>query len=177
MKYFTKPLWREAQEFGEENRRQWNLALEEYRAQLATLQPRLTADAYKFYNEGDLHDGELLELRVIDGSRPASLSEAPRPWQTRRDYPITVSLNVLDARDQFVWHVSYRSLRRVVIDFPTDEPTFFQEGEGFGDLGYHELTDAGNGFLRHEVLFASGAVLLFEFKDIAVTCNLWRLAI
>jgi hypothetical protein len=61
-------------------------------------------------------------------------------------------------------------LRRLAIDFPTDEPLFYREGAGFGDWGYHELTDAGDGCMRHEVLFSSGAVLLFEFKEVVVTC-------
>jgi hypothetical protein len=34
--------------------------------------------------------------------------------------------------------------------------------------GYHELSDAGDGFLRHEVLLSSGAVLLVEFRDVSV---------
>ena len=39
----------------------------------------------------------------------------------------------------------------------------------FDDWGYHELSGAENGFLRHEILFATGALLLFEFKNIAVS--------
>jgi hypothetical protein len=35
--------------------------------------------------------------------------------------------------------------------------------------GYHELTDVGDGFLRHEVLFSSGATLLTEFRELTVT--------
>jgi hypothetical protein len=84
-------------------------------------------------------------------------------------YPIKVKLTVLDANDRFIWELSYASLRRIVVDFPTGDPLFYRKGEGFGDWGYHELTDSGNGFLRHEVLFATGAVLLFEFKDITIT--------
>jgi len=67
------------------------------------------------------------------------------------------------------WKVSYNTVRRVMIDFPSEQPLFYQQGEGFGDWGYHELTDAESGFLRHEVLFASGAVLLFEFREVVVT--------
>jgi hypothetical protein len=36
------------------------------------------------------------------------------------------------------------------------------------DWGYHELSDAGDGFLRHEVLFSSGAIVLVEFRDLSV---------
>jgi hypothetical protein len=41
-------------------------------------------------------------------------------------------------------------------------------GNGFEDWGYHELNDAGDGFLRHEILFSSGAVVLIEFRAVSV---------
>src|SRR5262245_28647886 len=34
--------------------------------------------------------------------------------------------------------------------------------------GITSLQNAGNGFLRHEILFASGSTLPFEFEDITV---------
>jgi hypothetical protein len=34
--------------------------------------------------------------------------------------------------------------------------------------GYHEISDAGGGFLGHEVLFSSGATVLLEFRDLSV---------
>ena len=46
---------------------------------------------------------------------------------------------------------------------------FYSEGEGFDDIGYDELTEANHEFLRHEILFSSGASILFEFQNISVT--------
>jgi hypothetical protein len=40
--------------------------------------------------------------------------------------------------------------------------------DGFGEVACHELTDCGGGYFRHEILFASGATLLFEFRDVEV---------
>ena len=87
-----------------------------------------------------------------------------------------VRLEVLDAYDKIVWYLRYMNVRRVVVDFPTQEPLFYSAGEGFGDWGYHELSDAGGGFLRHEVLFASGAVLLFEFKEVEIRFSARQIA-
>jgi hypothetical protein len=56
-------------------------------------------------------------------------------------------------------------LRQVLIDYPSQDPLFYSSGEGFGDWGYDELSDAGDGFLRHEILFATGSVIAFEFKE------------
>jgi hypothetical protein len=79
-----------------------------------------------------------------------------------------MQLEILEASGKASWKLSYSTCRRASIDFPTDSPLFHTEGHGFGDWGYDELTDAGNGFLRHEVLFASGSILLVEFRELKV---------
>lgn len=170
MRYFTRELWLGAQNTKQsgENDRQWKQAFDEYRAQLELLQPRVNPESYRFFAEADVHDGELMKLEVIDGSRPAPLSESPRSWSSPTHYPVQVNLVVLDAYDKYLWELNYMHLRRVIVDYPTEEPLFHTEGEGFGDWGYHELTDAGSGFLRHEVLFATGTTLLFEFREVTV---------
>jgi hypothetical protein len=75
----------------------------------------------------------------------------------------------LDTHDQNVWNIVYAATRSVLVDFPSNDPLFNGSLGGFDDVGYHELTDAGDGFLRHEVLFSSGAVLAFEFKNVAIS--------
>jgi hypothetical protein len=171
MKFFTKENWRTLQSIPPANDllERIHQAGSAYREQLQSLRTRLSEDAFHFFMDADVHDGELLELVIEDGSRPAPLSEPARPWNTPKDFPVRVRLSVLDALDKLVWTLSYNTVRRVMVDFPSEQPLFYQEGGGFGDWGYHELTDAGSGFLRHEILFASGAVLLFEFAGIAAT--------
>jgi hypothetical protein len=73
-----------------------------YRAQLETLRSRLSDEAFQFFRYADVHDGELLELVIVDGSRPAPLSEPVRPWKTHRNHPVSVKLSVLDALDKLV---------------------------------------------------------------------------
>ena len=90
------------------------------------------------------------------------------PWKSPRNYPVRIQLTILDAMDQVVWRLAYRTLRRTVVDYPSEQPLFYQKGGGFGDFGYHELSDAGSGFLQHEILFASGASLLFEFANVEI---------
>jgi len=55
------------------------------------------------------------------------------------------------------------------LPYPSEDPLLFYSGDGFEDWGYHELSDAGDGFLRHEVLFSSGSVVLIEFRDVVVS--------
>jgi hypothetical protein len=178
MKYFTPSMWRGLQRTDElgtvESHEIWQRAFQDYSRQLSALRNRLSDEAYAFFAEADVHDGELLELRITDGSRPAPLSAPVRVWESSRNYPVGAQLAVLDAVDQFVWRLSYSGLRRTLIDFPGGETLFYQSGEGFGDWGYHELTDAGEGFLRHEVLFRSGATVAVEFREILVRKTLAR---
>ena len=176
MRYFTREMWLSAQNTSglQQYLQNCKHAEAEYRAQLASLAMRVDQDAFEFFAEADVHDGELMELAIKDGSRPAPISEVSRPWKRLRQLPVGVTLSVLDANEHFLWSLVYSSMRRVLVDFPPSDPLFYNEGEGFGDWGYHELTDAGDGFLRHEVLFATGAILLFEFKHVDVSRSDFR---
>jgi hypothetical protein len=172
MKYFTKSMWRRSQQVGseaEEDISRWQRAFEAYRANLEGLRARVGDQAYKFFSDADIHDAELLDVRIVDGSRPAPLGERARPWQSLTAYPVRVEMTILDSQDEYVWCLVYSSTRTVLIDFPSGDPLFNRRIGGFDDLGYHELTDAGDGFLRHELLFSSGAILAFEFQNVAIS--------
>jgi hypothetical protein len=172
MKYFTKSMWRGSQQAGPEgdaNHVQWQRAIEVYRANLDALRGRVGERAYDFFANADVHDAELLDIHIHDGSRPAPLGEPARPWHSLTSYPVRVELTIMDALDEHVWRLVYSSVRLVLIDFPSDDPLFYRGGSGFEDLGYHELTDAGDGFLRHEMLFSTGAILAFEFNEVVIS--------
>jgi hypothetical protein len=166
MKYFTPELWASWQDPTRKDPPPDKDPFKLYRAQLDGLRDRVNAEAFRFFSEADVHDGELLEFSVLDGSRCAPPGEAGRPWETRDDYPVRVSLRVLEASDRLVWRLRYSAVRRVAVQYPGQADLFQDQGRGFGDWGYHELSDCGSGFLRHEVLFASGSILLVEFRGV-----------
>ena len=109
----------------------WDQAFKDYRQQLAGLRDRLDEGAYAFFDTADVHDGELLEWRILDGSRLAN------SWQAQANNPVEVKLSVWDAYDQFVWRLAYSGARKATADFPGEELMIVQSGEGFGDWGYH----------------------------------------
>lgn len=170
VRYFTKELWAGAQAPADSavDDAQWDAAFRQYQEQFEALRPRVPPQVFDFFAKADVHDGELLDVRIVDGSRPAPLGKKPRRWRINTNFPVRVELKVLDAYDELVWDLSYCGVRRALIDYPSAEPLFYADGMGFSDWGYHELTDAGDGFLRHEVLFSSGSVLLFEFREMRV---------
>ena len=59
--------------------------------------------------------------------------------------------------------------------FSGEDPLVAPGTGGFDDLGYHKPTEANDGFLRHELLFRSGAILAFESTDIASSSGPVRL--
>lgn len=167
MQFFTKELWSHARDAHSE----WQRAIDKYLSQLENLRERLSIETFRFFSGDDLHDGELLEISVVDGSRPAPLHAPRRPWLSPRNHPVKAVVTALDANEKYVWVLSYENVRRILVDYPSDAPLFHSEGEGFGDWAYHELTDADGGFLRHEILFATGATLLLEFKSVDLRCT------
>jgi hypothetical protein len=113
-----------------------------------------------------IRDFDPLSPRLVD--EPDESGSDDGPWEG--PYQVTVELIVAtsDARFDTQWTLLYAHIRRILVDFPTESPLFFDPGGGFEDWGYHELSDAGDGFLRHEVLFSSGAIVLIEFRGVSV---------
>jgi hypothetical protein len=168
MKYFTRERWKAVQRPNRAASDAWRADLEKYSQELKAILARHPADFRSFFEAADVHDGELLSCNILDGGRIPSANEKPRPWNNETPFPVAVELEVLEATGKVSWKLRYSLCRRAAIDFPTDSPLFHTEGHGFGDWGYHELSDLGNGFLRHEVLFASGSTILVEFKELRV---------
>ncbi len=166
MKYFTPELWASWQEPGHVAPPPEADPFLLYRRELEGLRDRLLPEPFAFFAEADVHDGELLSFAIIDGSRPSPLDQPSRPWHSDDEFPVRVELRLLDAREEWLWTINYLSVRRVQAQY--DRPLEPCGGFGFGDWGYHELSDAGGGLLRHEVLFRSESTLLVEFKDVAV---------
>ena len=149
MRYLTKKRWEGARsDTGAEAARGWRKGLRAYREQLETLRPCFPDEVFAFFDRADIHEGELLRLDIGDGGEP-----------------VRVALAIRDVYDRQSWTLQYGSARRAVVEVP---PPRQHDGEGFGEVACHELTDCGEGYFRHEILFASGATLLFEFREIAV---------
>jgi hypothetical protein len=166
MKYFTKELWlgynsrndavnRNAIEQGEFN-------YHEYVRQLEELRPRLSENTHRFFTTENLHDGRLLAFTTGDGIDFNTHGSEKFDINARKT---SVQMKVLGASLDMLFTLNYTKVKRIVFDYPTDEPLFHKEGWHIGDWGYDELTAADDKYLRHEVLFASGTTILIEFKD------------
>jgi hypothetical protein len=176
LKYFTKQLWLDLQRPGEVGAtagRRWDEALAAYRRELEGLRGRVPPAVFEFIDEARPHDGRLVDVRVR-GFAPVARYQ-PRPGgradaidddaEVEEPSRLTVDVSV-EERSRVVWTLRYAGIRRFLADFPTATPLF--RGQDFDDWGYDEFSDAGDGFLRHEVLFSSGSIVLVEFRDLSV---------
>lgn len=77
-------------------------------------------------------------------------------------------MKVLGQDLDVLYTLKYTKVKKVVFEFPSEEPLFYDEGDHIGDWGYDELTAADDLYLRHEVLFASGTIILVEFKHFTI---------
>ena len=174
MKYLTRDLWEDLQDEakGKAAAAEWDRNLTAYLKELEELKGRLTEDAAEFFSKADVHDGHLQRFTLAEPLVEYPDDEEAEPLP--QNDPVRVDLAVLDGNADWVWRLSYAHVRKAHVEFPTASPLFYSTGEGLGDWGYHELTDAGGGFLRHEVLFASGATIVIEFKDLRVKRSAWK---
>lgn len=171
MKYFTREYWLSLQSVGSTPAAPGQDPFVRYRADLDALRDRVSPEVFAFFSEADVHDGELLSLTVLDGNRPAPPGLPAREWTYQPGFPVRAKLRVMDAYDRLVWTVDYADIRNVILKYSAEAdlfPSGSGGGFGFGDWGYHELRDAGDGFLAHEVLFATGSTILIEFRSITV---------
>lgn len=165
MKYFTKELWS-----GHNSRndvelqrtlRQWETNSHEYSQQLEELRSRVSKRTYKFFTSESLHDGRVIAFTVGDAIHHNIQSS--QLFDINAHNP-TVEISVLGSELDVHYTLKYKKVRRVLFDYPTYTPLFHDEGGHIGDWGYDELTAADEKYLRHEVLFKSGTIILIEFR-------------
>ena len=166
MKYFTKEMWRgwnsgdeaEKQRAREQSDRNW----QEYGQELEKLESRLGIEAYEFFKTAERHDGRLIAFTVGDAinhdvHEPTKFDLNPNDT--------AVEIKLLSPYLNTLYTLNYSGVRKVVFDYPSDDPLFHYDGRQISDWGYDEVTAVDEKFLRHEVLFSSGTTILIEFTN------------
>jgi hypothetical protein len=164
LKYFTPELWASWSEPGYIAPPPERDPFVLYRRELETLRNRVAPEVYSFFIEADVHDGTLVEFAIREGVPLSPSTAVADAAVEERQLPVGVALAVEDGWGRFKWTLHYTGVRRVDVRYAAED-----WARGFDDWGYQELTDAGGGFLRHEVLFASDSILLVEFLGIEIT--------
>lgn len=166
MKYFTKEMWRgwNSRDEAEKHRarelsdRNW----QEYGQELEKLESRLGPAAYEFFKTAERHDGRLISFTA--GDAIGHDIHGPAKFDINAD-ETAVEIKLLSPYLKTLYTLNYSGVRKVVFDYPSDDPLFHYDGRNISDWGYDEVTAVDEKFLRHEVLFSSGTTILIEFTD------------
>jgi len=144
-----------------------NRAQQTYRRELWNLRTRMSKKAFRYFWLGfgrwATHDATLLSFCAGDalGFRP----DGKKVFRLNRRVP-TARLELLNRFQNLVYRFSYRHIRRVLFDHPSEQPLFWGLHGAFDDHYCDLLTDAGGGFLSHSCIFCSGLIIQVEFRKL-----------
>lgn len=153
MKYFTNELWNliNSENLNERTmaKAEWKANSEEYSNRYKQLVGRLPSRVYKFFSSNDFHDYQVTDVKITQDAYGVS-------------YPVSVDIIVKSADDK--WNIAYKKVTKLSLNFLIGGSPY-EIKRGFDDWGYDEFLIVDNKTLSHEILFASGAVILIHFYD------------
>lgn len=153
MKYFTDELWSKINSESaierEQARIEWDKNLEISWKLFDSIKYRLSKKFLKLFFEADgFHDCDFQSFEVI------------QPKEFAID-PITVRIVISDG--EYKWTIKYKKVKKIMInyDLVIDE----YGSRGMDTWGYSEFLTVDDNYLSCEILFASGATILIQFKN------------
>lgn len=154
MKYYTPELWKmfnsESDEVREEADRVWTENVQAYVKRFETVKPRLSKKFLDlYYKHYGFHD---FEIRNICLNHKA--------YGTTSN-PISVEVVISNRLETF--NLTYKKVTQFHVNYEEEEGRTLSWG--FDHWGYDECLPVNDEVLSHEVLFASGAILLVHFRN------------
>lgn len=154
MKYFTDELWSRMGGVSAKEREQthieWVHNCEAYWKVFETIKHRLSKKFLKVYSENDdFHDCDFLSFEVTQ----------PQRWASD---PVKVRIVISDG--EFKWTLTYKQVKKAMMNYDSETDEHMSKW-GVHTWGYDEFLPKDDAYLTHEVLFASGASILIEFKN------------
>jgi hypothetical protein len=152
--------------------RVWQRSWRRYWSHLDKIADRLGAKAYNFFrfgaNETGLHDGYLLSFNLGDS---ILLSEASYPKLRFSRGPSKVAMTILNFEKTRLYQFVFSGPRKVVVDIPSADPLFFEEGKTLGQIYHYEICSIAPRYLSVEWLLDSGGTILIEFEKLSYSCK------
>jgi len=159
MKYYTKELWaginQRDRKRAEEAERQWCKNDRMYQKYLKRVRPQLTKSAKNFFGKVNLHDGALISFSTGDVIKRKKHFVSPKSF---------AEINVVESTGKYVYTLLYAELRKCLVDYHPDAPHSAGDYWTYDDWGYDEFSLTRDKWMRHEILFLSGATILLEFR-------------
>jgi hypothetical protein len=139
----------------------------DYRGHLEEIAHRIHPAAYEFFHSDveklDLHDGYLLSLNFGD-----CLEESAAKYERLRfgRGPSTIEMRVLNYEKSLLYSFKFKSPRRVVVDIPSSDPIWYEEGKTLGQIYTYELISKSPQLLSVEWLLDSGGTIQIDFEKL-----------
>lgn len=165
MKYFTSELITALQneEKYEEAKIRFENTIDEYHEQFEKLKSRLTLKTYNFFKKNSLHDTKIISIKLVDNYN-MQIAEVSNPKSIKQ--PISMILEVINGFSDYIFILKYTNIIRFSFNHSLEKSPYKHLHNGFGDIGYDELTEKDNQYFKHEFLFSTGNILEIEFKKI-----------
>lgn len=163
MQYFKKELWLafNSDKDDQNEHDEWIKNIKEYKVQLENLEDRLSKRNFSFFTKESLHDGNIVAINIKDAI--AERAKQKKPWKNIFN-PVTIEIQVINYEEDKLYFLKYNSVKKIKLDFPSENPLFWSVGSGLEDWGYDELTMVDEEYLAHRILLSSGSEILLEFK-------------
>ena len=160
MKYFTAQLWSDynspVRSVREKAEKQWNRNRRSYWKYIAKILPHLSPSARSFFRETSLHDGIIFSVSFGD-----SLTFSKTGIWPKTSF---AEIKVLHPETDDLYILHYSWLREFTVEYNAEKHYREKIYYVFGDWGYNELFLTKDKWLKHEILFDSGATVKLEFK-------------
>ena len=142
-----------------------------YHKYLETIADRLGPRAYKFFQFGfaetGLHDAYLLSCSFGDAIDESEQARAKLRFGSGKSI---LRMTMLTYGKDWLHHFSFRGLRRVLVDIPSDVRMHYHEGS-LGQIYSYEVVSASPKYLRCEWLLDSGGTIVIESQKIDYSCK------
>lgn len=158
MKYFTKQLWANLnlgdRESAKKASKQWERNMKAYWDHVERVLTKLSMTTQRFIKNVHLHDGSLASFEIHEPVK-----------STGKKQSNFIEIGVWHPEKDYLYVLRYSHVRKCEVDYPSDTPLFSYEGCTFGEWGYDEFSLGKANFIRHEILFSSGATILIECRS------------
>lgn len=167
MRYFTKDMWLGLTNIEEECYwdKKWKRNILKYNQYLKKISTKVPKSFFNLIKSGHLHGDYLLELEIKNVIKKVYFQK-----ETKEIHPesikkgkINININLL-CPSKYRKYLEYQDVKRYELEFPSDKPLPLADNDTFGSWGYDEIELLKNGWIKHEIIFHSGATVVIIFR-------------
>ncbi len=169
MRYFTKKIWlgmSKKESAYWDNK--WKENINKYTEYINKISSRIPKRFYTMYKKEHLNGDNLIDLKIENKGKKYFQKETNEIHLLIKKNELEITINLL-CPSKFIYTLKYGKVKGYTLKYPSDNPVPFAEGDGIGSWGYDELELLKDGYLKHEIMFHSGTIIIIVFKIFGYT--------